>query len=224
MQPLIRQAAIDNHTRSIGRALTAGFRSLYPHHTDGHATVRPLTCRRTARLYERAQPASAALAARVKAAMTGAVSPLQERRLRRQQATDLAAARSSQKLIAAAAAKLHDGVKERAVAHGPHLQPDSAPKRPYVPQQPNPGPAHAHRPQTTDHRENLMDTKETYMNKKELLRNQRYRPKAAGVAASLRGTPAGPAPGTPVRGCGDLAVPRRPAVHLATDGCASCRA
>ncbi|MCW2904174.1 MAG: conjugal transfer protein TraA, partial [Streptosporangiaceae bacterium] len=71
-------------------------------------------------------------------------SPLRERERRRetrQQATDLAAARSTQQFIKTFAARIQDGVQERAATLGPRLQPAPAPKAPHVPQQPNPGTA-----------------------------------------------------------------------------------
>ncbi|MFD7446937.1 hypothetical protein [Streptomyces sp. NPDC059909] len=39
----IAQAAVDGYNRPVGRALTADFRSLYPHEAEGQAEVRPLT-------------------------------------------------------------------------------------------------------------------------------------------------------------------------------------
>ncbi|WP_351232270.1 MobF family relaxase [Streptomyces sp. NPDC002133] len=95
----IVQAAIDGYTSPVRRALTADFRSLYPHEPDGQAEVRPLTQRPTASRYERARLASDALTARIRAARrsrrlatrslphavslaAGTVSPQQDRQAR----------------------------------------------------------------------------------------------------------------------------------------------
>ncbi|MFD5474454.1 MobF family relaxase [Streptomyces sp. NPDC127105] len=66
----IVQAAVDDHTRSVGRGrkMTADLRALYPGDTEDQAVLRPLTRSRTAAPYERARLAAGALAARVRAA------------------------------------------------------------------------------------------------------------------------------------------------------------
>ncbi|AIS02542.1 putative TraA-like protein (plasmid) [Streptomyces glaucescens] len=66
----IVQAAVDDHTRPVGRGrrMTANLRALYPSDIEDQAVLRPLTRRRTAAPYERARLAAGALAARVRAA------------------------------------------------------------------------------------------------------------------------------------------------------------
>ncbi|MEV0695068.1 MobF family relaxase [Streptomyces sp. NPDC050388] len=66
----IVQAAVDDHTRPVGRGrrMTADLRALYPSDTEDQAVLRPLTRSRTAAPYERARLAAGALAARVRAA------------------------------------------------------------------------------------------------------------------------------------------------------------
>ncbi|MEU6602893.1 MobF family relaxase [Streptomyces flaveolus] len=66
----IVQAAIDDHTRPVGRGrrMTADLHALYPGDTEDQAVLRPLTRSRTAAPYERARIAAGALAARVRAA------------------------------------------------------------------------------------------------------------------------------------------------------------
>ena len=136
--------------------MTADFRSLYPHHAVGDPAVRLLTRARTASRYERAQVASAALAARVRATRRARrpetrpapqgipttadpLSPLRERVRRQQRATDIAAARSSQQFIKTLAARLEDGVRERAMLDLGR-EPAPVPKAQHAPQQLNPRP------------------------------------------------------------------------------------
>jgi hypothetical protein len=154
-----------------GRAMTADLRSLYPGETDDQAVVRPLTRNRTVSRYERARLASAALTARVRAerrsrrltsrslppAATPAGPPPRPGLDRRQaranrggrqpvrpledQATDLSALEDSRRLIDAAA-RLQDGIRERA-AGGPH-SPPAPTATPFHPQKPgtrSPGPS-----------------------------------------------------------------------------------
>ncbi|MFF5257025.1 MobF family relaxase [Streptomyces leeuwenhoekii] len=66
----IVQAAVDDHTRPVGRGrmMTADLRALYPSDTEDQAVLRPLTRKRSAAQYERARLAAGALAARVRAA------------------------------------------------------------------------------------------------------------------------------------------------------------
>ncbi|MFI9586996.1 relaxase domain-containing protein [Streptomyces sp. NPDC052236] len=157
----ILRAAIDGYTRSIGRRLTADLRSLYPRDTDGQAVVRPLTRNRSASRYERARLAAGALTARVHAerrsrrlgsralphtvAMPAGAPPRprpergEVRKVGRgqEQATDVAAVEQT-RLVIEAAAKLRDGIRERAVAHvprplrqrPPRPAPSSPPSRP----------------------------------------------------------------------------------------------
>ncbi|NIY69297.1 TrwC relaxase protein involved in conjugal DNA transfer [Streptomyces malaysiensis] len=66
----IVQAAVDGHTRPVGRGrrMTADLGALYPGDTEDQAVLRPPTRSRAATQYERARLAAGALAARVRAA------------------------------------------------------------------------------------------------------------------------------------------------------------
>ncbi|MFD3932634.1 MobF family relaxase [Streptomyces sp. NPDC058614] len=149
-------AAVDGYTRPIGRAMTADLRALYPHDTEDRAVVRPLTRARSAPRYERARLAAGALTARVHAirrsrrlgsrsrphAVAVPVGPPPGSRRDRGearaghevrafdrdqgQATDVATVEATRQVIEAAAAKLRDGIRERAAAHGPRAQPAPA--------------------------------------------------------------------------------------------------
>ncbi|MFD3821869.1 MobF family relaxase, partial [Streptomyces sp. NPDC058625] len=148
----IMQTVVDDYTRPVGRGrmMTADLRALYPRDTEDQAVLRPLTRKRTAPPYERARLAADALRTRVHAVRradrlgsrsrphTVAVpaaprSRLQQSRTDRkagrvpEQATDVAAMDQTRATFEAAAAKmaakLTDGVRDRAVAHGPRPQP-----------------------------------------------------------------------------------------------------
>ncbi|MFF3967944.1 MobF family relaxase [Streptomyces griseorubiginosus] len=148
----IVQAVVDDCTRPVGRGrmMTADLRALYLRDTEDQAVLRPLTRKRTAPPYERARLAAGALRARVHAVRRAdrlgsrsrphavAVPAAPRSRLRPtrpdrkagrvlEQATDVAAmdqTRATFEVAAAKmAAKLTDGVLDRAVAHGPRPQP-----------------------------------------------------------------------------------------------------
>ncbi|MGR8012268.1 MobF family relaxase [Streptomyces hypolithicus] len=162
----IVQTAVDDYTRPVGRGrmMTADLRALYPRDTEDQAVLRPLTRKRNAPLYERARLAAGALTARVHAvrrsdrlgsrarphtvAVPGASRsrPHPSRTDRKagrgqeqKQGTDVAALEQTRRTIEAAAkmaAKLQDGIRERAVAPGPAPQPAPAPSPPSHTQQP----------------------------------------------------------------------------------------
>jgi hypothetical protein len=163
----IVQAVVDAYTRPAGRRMmTADLRALYPRDTEDQAVLRPLTRKRTASPYERARLASGALRARVHAVRRAdrlgsrsrphavAVPAAPRSRLRPprtdrkagrvpEQVTDVAAVDQTRRTFEAAAAKmaakLQDGVRDRAVAHGPRPQP-TAPTHAQQPgAQPPPG-------------------------------------------------------------------------------------
>lgn len=129
--------------------MTADLRALYPRDTEDHAVLRPLTRKRTAPPYERARLAADALRVRAQAVRradrlgsrsrshTVAVPAAPRSRPRPtrtdrkagrvpEQATDVAAMDQTRRTFEAAAAKmaakLTDGVRDRAVAHGPRPQ------------------------------------------------------------------------------------------------------
>ncbi|OKK12259.1 conjugal transfer protein TraA [Streptomyces sp. CB00455] len=161
----IVQRVIDDYTRPVGRGrmMTADLRALYPRDTDDQAVLRPLTRKRTAPLYERARLAAGALTARVHATRrsdrlgsrtrphTVAVPDAARSRSRpsrtdrkagrgQEQGTDVAALEQTRATIEAAAkmaAKLQDGVRERAAALRPAPQPTPAASPPSHTQQPN---------------------------------------------------------------------------------------
>ncbi|MEU9471304.1 MobF family relaxase [Streptomyces avermitilis] len=160
----IVQAVVDDYTRPAGRRMmTADLRALYPRDTEDQAVLRPLTRKRTASPYERARLAADALWTRVRAVRradrlgsrsrphTVAVPAAQRSRLRPtrtdrkagrvpEQATDVAAMDQTRRTFEAAAAKmaakLTDGVRDRAVAHGPRSQPTALATTPTHTQQP----------------------------------------------------------------------------------------
>ncbi|WUT40744.1 MobF family relaxase (plasmid) [Streptomyces sp. NBC_00690] len=161
----IVQTVIDDYTRPVGRglAMTADLRTLYPHDTDDQAVLRPLTRNRALALYARARIAAGALSARVYAARrserlgfrtrphhvtvpdasrSGPRPSRPDRKAGRaqQQGTDVAAldqTRATIEAVAKMAAKLQDGVRERAVARGP--RPHPAPPSPAPSHTPPPG-------------------------------------------------------------------------------------
>ncbi|MGK3110568.1 MobF family relaxase [Streptomyces sp. WAC05858] len=165
----IVQAAIDGYTRPIGSMMTADLRALYPHDIENQAVVRPLTRARAKSPYERARLAAGALTARVHAARrsrrlnsrslphTAAPVGLPPRsRLDRSEArasraakkagpaldTDVATVGETQRVIQTVAAKIQDGIRERAAARDPGAQPAPAtPPQPYRTQQPGAQPA-----------------------------------------------------------------------------------
>ncbi|MFE2943432.1 MobF family relaxase [Streptomyces sp. NPDC059255] len=162
----IVQTVVDDYTRPVGRGrmMTADLRALYPRDTEDQAVLRPLTRKRTAPLYERARLAAGALTARVHAvrrsdrlgsrarphsvAVPGASRSRPrpsrpdrkaDRGQEQKQGTDVAALEQTRRTIEAAAkmaAKLQDGVRERAVAPGPAPQPTPAASPPSHTQQP----------------------------------------------------------------------------------------
>ncbi|WP_234433091.1 MobF family relaxase [Streptomyces sp. NRRL S-1824] len=159
----IVQTVVDDYTRPAGRRMmTADLRALYPRDTEDQAVLRPLTRNRTASSYERARLAAGALTARVHAvrradrlssrarAHAVAVPAAPTSRLRpdradrkagrdQEQATDVATVEHTRRVFEAAAkmaAKLQDGARERAVAHGPRPQPTPAAPTPPHTQQP----------------------------------------------------------------------------------------
>lgn len=130
--------------------MTADLRALYPRDTEDQAVLRPLTRKRTAPPYERARLAAGALRTPVHAVRRAdrlgsrsrphavAVPAAPRSRLRQsrmdrkanrvlEQATDVAAMEQTRRTFEAAAAKmaakLTNGVRDRAVAHGPRPQP-----------------------------------------------------------------------------------------------------
>ncbi|MFE4654374.1 MobF family relaxase [Streptomyces sp. NPDC056707] len=159
----IVQTAIDDYTRPAGRRMmTANLRALYPRDTEDQAVLRPLTRNRSAPPYERARLAADVLTARVHAVRRAdrlssrarphsvAVPAAPTSRLRpdradrktgrdQEQATDVATVEHTRRVFEAAAkmaAKLQDGARERAVAHGPRPQPAPAAPTPPHTQQP----------------------------------------------------------------------------------------
>ncbi|MGW3638576.1 MobF family relaxase [Streptomyces sp. NPDC005143] len=159
----IVQAAVDDYTRPAGRRMmTADLRALYPRDTEDQAVLRPLTRNRTASPYERARLAAGALTARVHAGRradrlssrarphTVGVPTAPTPRLRpdradrnagqdQEQATDVATVEQTRRVFEAAAkmaAKLQDGARERAIAHGPRSQPTPTASTPPHTQQP----------------------------------------------------------------------------------------
>ncbi|MGC5041052.1 MobF family relaxase [Streptomyces sp. DT73] len=162
----IVQTVIDDYTRPAGRyRMTADLHALYPRDTDDQAMLRPLTRKRTAPPYERARLAAGALSARVYTVrrserlssrtrphtitVPGASRPRPSRPDRKagrgqeqQQGTDVAAleqTRATIEAVAKMAAKLQDGVRQRAVAPtpAPAPQPAPAPSPPSHTQQPD---------------------------------------------------------------------------------------
>ncbi|MFD5848255.1 MobF family relaxase [Streptomyces chartreusis] len=149
----IVQTVVDDYTRPVGRGLkmTADLRSLYPRDTEDQAVLRPLTRNRTAPPYERARLAAGALAARVNAARraerlnsrtrprTVAVpatsrshprpfhaGPKAGRLLEPETSVDVETVEQTRRTFEAAAklaAKLQDGMRERAAVRGPRPQP-----------------------------------------------------------------------------------------------------
>ncbi|WP_327372349.1 MobF family relaxase [Streptomyces sp. NBC_01217] len=155
----IVQSVVDDYIRPAGRRMmTADLRALYPRDTEDQAVLRPLTRKRSASPYERARLAAGALTARVHAARradrlssrtrprTVAVPATPTSRLRPfhsdpktgrvpQQRTDAATVEQTRRTLEAAA-KLQEGTRERAVAHGPRPQPAPATAPPPHTQQP----------------------------------------------------------------------------------------
>ncbi|MFE9454506.1 MobF family relaxase [Streptomyces sp. NPDC006739] len=156
----IVQTAVDDYTRPASRRMmTADLRALYPRDTEDQAVLRPLTRKRSAPQYERARLAAGALAARVHAARRAerlssrtrprAVAvPAALRSHPRpfhsgreagrvlEQETGVDTVEQIRRTLEAAAAKLQDGIRERAVAHGPRPQPAPATAPPPHTQQP----------------------------------------------------------------------------------------
>lgn len=155
----IVQTVVDDYTRTADRRMmTADLRALYPHDTEDQAVLRPLTRKRSAPQHERARLAAGALATRVHATRRAerlssrirpyAVAvPAASRSHPRPFHSDQEAVRvlepetgvdrvEQTRRSLEAAAKLQDGSRERAVAHGPRPQPAPATAPPPHPQQP----------------------------------------------------------------------------------------
>ncbi|MFF7975887.1 MobF family relaxase [Streptomyces sp. NPDC007905] len=150
LEEQIVQTVVDDYTRPASRRMmTADLRALYPRDTEDQAVLRPLTRKRSAPQYERARLAAGALATRVHATRRAerlssrtrpyAVAvPAASRSHPRPFHSDREAGRvlepetgvdtveQTRRTLEAAAAKLQDGIRERAVAHGPRPQPAPA--------------------------------------------------------------------------------------------------
>ncbi|MGW1736719.1 MobF family relaxase [Streptomyces sp. NPDC001999] len=149
----IVQATVDGYTRPIGRSMTADLRALYPRETEDQAVVRPLTRARSKSRYERARLAAGVLTTGVRAerrsrrldsrplphSVAVPASPTPRLRPHRadrkagrdqEQATDVATLDQTRRVLEAAA-KLRDGIRERAVTHGHRAQ--LAPAAPVLP-------------------------------------------------------------------------------------------
>ncbi|UXY33264.1 relaxase domain-containing protein (plasmid) [Streptomyces sp. HUAS TT20] len=146
----IVQTVVDDYTRPASqRMMTADLRALYPRDTEDQAVLRPLTRKRSAPQYERARLAAGALAARVHAArraerLSSRTRPRavavpapsrshprpfhSDREASRvlEQETGVDTVEQTRRTLEAAAAKLQDGIRDRAVTHGPRPQPASA--------------------------------------------------------------------------------------------------
>ncbi|MFJ3498847.1 MobF family relaxase [Streptomyces sp. NPDC086091] len=156
----IVQTVVDDYTRPASRRMmTADLRALYPRDTEDQAVLRPLTRKRSAPPYERGRLAAGALAVRVHAARRAerlssrtrprAVAvPAASRSHPRpfhsdreagrvlEQETGVDTLEQTRRTLEAAAAKLQDGIRERALAHGPRPQPAQATASPPHTQQP----------------------------------------------------------------------------------------
>ncbi|MFE5512174.1 MobF family relaxase [Streptomyces sp. NPDC056529] len=159
----IVQTAVDAYTRPVGcgRMMTADLRALYPHDTEDQAVLRPLTRNRSATPYQRARLAAGALTARVHAARRadrlnsrtrprtvavpadpGTPRPFRsDRKAGRvpEQRTDVATVEQTRQTLEAAAAKLQDGIRERAAAR--KFRPQPTPPTASHPPVQQPGPA-----------------------------------------------------------------------------------
>ncbi|WP_416072161.1 relaxase domain-containing protein [Streptomyces sp. ME18-1-4] len=146
----IVQTVVDDYTRPASRRMmTADLRALYPRDTEDQAVLRPLTRKRSAPPYERARLAAGALAARIHATRRAerlssrtrpravAVPAASRSRPRPfhsdreavrvlEQETGVDTVEQTRRTLEAAAAKLQDGIRERAVAHSPRPQPAPA--------------------------------------------------------------------------------------------------
>ncbi|EDY48816.1 conserved hypothetical protein [Streptomyces clavuligerus] len=166
----IVQTVVDDYTRPVGRgrAMTADLRALYPHDIGEQAVLRPLTRNRSAPPYERARLAAGALATRVRAvrraerlnsrAGPGAVvvpaaSPGSRPRpfrtgrktgrlLEPETGVDVDSVEQTRRTLEAAAARLRDGIRERAAVHGPRPQTAPAPVAGTPPHTEQPGTQH----------------------------------------------------------------------------------
>ncbi|MFF8919010.1 MobF family relaxase [Streptomyces sp. NPDC015032] len=160
----IVQTVVDDYTRPVGRGrmMTADLSALYPRDTEDQAVLRPLTRKRAASPYERARLAADALAARVHAVRRAerlgsrarpyavavpAASRSHPRPFRTgpkdgrllEPETGVDTVEQTRRTFEAAvklAARLQDGKRERAVAHGPRPQPAPATAPPPHTQQP----------------------------------------------------------------------------------------
>ncbi|WP_086706550.1 MobF family relaxase [Streptomyces antimycoticus] len=174
----IVRMAVDEYTRPAGQTMmTADLRALYPHDIEDQAVVRPLTRARAKSPYERARLAAGALTVRVHAVRrsrrlnsrslphtVAPAGPPPRSRLDRSEAraaraskragpaldTDVATVEETQRVIQTMAAKIQDGIQERAAARGPRSQPAPAtPPQPHRPQQPGAQPASGRTTPTT---------------------------------------------------------------------------
>ncbi|MET9335868.1 MobF family relaxase [Streptomyces cellulosae] len=156
----IVQTVVDDYTRPASRRMmTADLRALYPRDTEDQAVLRPLTRKRSAPQYERARLAAGALATRVHATRRAerlrsrtrpraVAAPAASRSHPRpfhyareasrvlEEETGVDTVEQTRRTLEAAAAKLQDGILERAVAHGPRPQPAPATAPPPHTQQP----------------------------------------------------------------------------------------
>ncbi|GAA2509572.1 hypothetical protein GCM10010406_52530 [Streptomyces thermolineatus] len=164
----IVQTAIDDYTRPASRRMmTADLRALYPRDTEDQAVLRPLTRKRTAPPYERARLAADALRVRAQAVRRAdrlgsrtrphavavpAASRSHPRPFRTgpkdgrllEPETGVDTVEQTRRTFEAAvklAARLQDGKRERAVAHGPWPQSAPAAAPPPHTQQPGIQPA-----------------------------------------------------------------------------------
>ncbi|WP_138902427.1 MobF family relaxase [Streptomyces albidochromogenes] len=159
----IVQSAVDEYTRPASRRMmTADLRALYPDDTEDQAVLRPLTRARTKSPYERARLAAGGLTARAHAVRradrlnsrtrphivavpaTPSPKPRPDRTGRnRALATDVATVEQNRRTFETAAAemaaRLQDGIRERAAARRPRPQPATTPPRTQQPVQPAPG-------------------------------------------------------------------------------------
>ncbi|MFD4543519.1 MobF family relaxase [Streptomyces bauhiniae] len=126
----IVQTVVDDYTRPVGRGrkMTADLHALYPRDTDDRAVLRPLIRKRTAPLYARARAAAGALSARVYELRRAdrLDSPRGGGGHALEQETDVAAleqTRATIEAVAKMAAKLQDGIRERAVVQDSRPQP-----------------------------------------------------------------------------------------------------
>ncbi|MEU0952530.1 MobF family relaxase [Streptomyces niveus] len=124
------QSVVDDYTRPVGRwMMTADLNALYPRDTEDQAALRPLTRVPSNSRYERARLAADALTAQVLAVRRG-----------KERKTDVATVEQTRRTFEAVvkmAAKLQDGIRDRALAYGPRTPPGPATAPPPNTQQPD---------------------------------------------------------------------------------------